>query len=1462
MHKFIYTFMLVGFLQSAAAQADYNIYLQTGAIPVPENLLANLGDSSTFTAYQFQAHYYLVLQFANVPSSTRLNELAAMGITLLGYLPNYAYIARMPTQVDWRAVQARWVIPLQPQHKLSKALSEGNYPSQAVSPAGIIVQVYPYPGINLLDFAESLKQSGFSGIIKGNGVLITVPWCCLLDLAGHPAVLYIEAKEATPKAEGWTGRTAQRLNLLSAAPGLGWDGTGVAMSIGDDGKVLHEDFRGRLTDFSTIDLGNHGDMTAGLAIGAGNLNPLGMGMAPGASLYLYPIDEYIHLNEAVTNLQQRNVVITSTSYGEGCGGVYTQGAQQMDKQVADNEVLFHFFSAGNSGEEVCSSYSNIVAADGGRYGTLTGGRKVAKNTLTVGNTFNDDEVLSSSSRGPTADGRIKPDLCANGQGNLSTDAGNGYRSGGGTSAASPSLAGTAAALYQAYRAQNGGANPSSALIKAALLNTAEDLGNVGPDYISGFGRVHAGRALELLQNNWYTNATVTNGATKIHTIQVPSGTQQLRVMLYWHDPEGLPNAAKALVNDLDVSLKTATGDAYLPWVLSRIAHPDSLNKPAYRGVDRVNNVEQITLETPEAGTYTVQVKGNFVPKGPQKYFLVYYFVKEELKLTYPIGGEGFIPNETEIIHWDAVGNSGTFSLEYSTNGGSSWQSILTDIPGHLRHYAWKIPSINATKVLLRVNREGKRSTTLTPFCILELPDFYITNASPTSAVVRWRKVPGANAYDVYALGSKYMDIIGTTADTSFLLNMTAGQRNWYSVRAKNTDGATGRRAFAKNYQHLSCDAKVTLKLNFDLYPGETFWDIKDASGKIWASGGPYVNAAVNSSVQVEICLPYGCYNLNMYDAYNDGMCCNYGSGGYQLINESATVIASGGQFGNFKANPFCVQPGVLSNLQITVAAVKNVSCAGMRDGSVTVAASGGTGNYNYTWNTGTAGASLNELSAGTYSVTVSDGTSQFSTNVIITQPPTLEVQLVTEQSSCLEENAASIAANVNGGTPPYQYYWNTGSTTTALTNLPAGAYSLTLTDGHGCTQVANATVQILNALNITINATNLTCANSNDGSASAVVSGGVAPYSYSWSNGSTKPSITNVAKGNYGVTVTDHKGCQKRATVNILAPEPILLTLSGTQAFGTNNGSIDLNVSGGTRGYKYKWSNGAVIEDLQNLGPGTYTVTVTDAKGCSEIGSYKIEFQDFTDCIARGSNTHFEWIQRVQLDTFVNNSGNNGGYGNFIQLMPVVRKGDNHPLILKPGYMSSGFGEFWRVWIDFNRDGDFIDAGEEVLGADGMIGDLTGTIQIPTNVALGATKMRISMRYGSPPVSCGTFPYGEVEDYILFITDKNNFTDIVQTRSQGFEIPSKSNVNITNVIKIYPNPTKERAILQYVTAIEGQLELTIYDANGRLQRKEFIGVQRGMNTIELLFKDLSAGTYTLHGESKEDYFVERLIILR
>ncbi|MDX1943299.1 MAG: S8 family serine peptidase [Saprospiraceae bacterium] len=1464
MHKFtIFTLATVGlWMQQTFAQRDYSISLQSGPIPVPEFYQPSDISAQMLAAHQFKEYYYLVLQFHDVPPAAHIKSLELMGVELLEYIPHYAYIAKVPVNIDRAALGARALITLKPEYKLSQVLASGSYPAHAVTTSGIKIQIFPYKSIAAEALLESLTRSGFAGgEIQQNSLALTIAQDRIIELAKHPAVMHIDFPIAPPQPDGWTARTAQRLNLLENGPNLGYDGKGVAIATADDGSVFHEDFRGRITDFNNTYGGTHGDMVAGILVGAGNLNPLAMGMAPGADLFLYSIENYPHIENAAQNLLQNRVVITSTSYGEGCGGYYDQYTRQVDAQVFQNPVLLHVFSAGNSGDESCSNYGNFLAPDGGRFGNLTGGRKAFKNGITVGNVGYDDHVITSSSRGPTQDGRIKPDIMAHGQGNLSTDQNNGYQYGGGTSAAAPSLAGTAALLYQAYRELNGNQDPSSALIKAAMLNTADDLGNAGPDYITGWGRVHAGRALETLRYNWFTNGSVAHNATQTHNLTIPEKVQQVRVMIYWTDPEGVPLAGKSLVNDLDLSIQSPLGESYQPWVLSKALHRDSLNKPAYRGLDKVNNVEQITLDNPSAGTYSIKVKGHLVPKGPQNYVIVFYFLQNELSMTYPNGGEGFVPGETEVIRWDAFGNSGTFSLEYSANEGATWQAIASNIAGHLRHYDWQVPNMNTNKMRIRVKRNGKSAESANPFCIMALPDFNFFYVAPGTAAVRWRKVAGANLYDVYALGNKYMDLIGTTSDTSLNFNIANWQGNWYSVRARNTNGAAGRRANAKWYQHRPCEANLTLKLMFDLYPSETYWDIKDSAGRVWASGGPYFGVTPNSTEIINICLPYGCYNLNIYDRYSDGMCCGNGQGSYLLSNEAGTALASGGQFNDLKTNAFCVdQNTVNAPLIVQFNNVINASCFSEQNGAATATASGGTGNYTYAWSNGTTGASANGLRAGTYSVTVSDGRNQITTSVTISQPSKINVQLTPRSSSCSENNTNSVTSSVSGGTAPYTYRWSNGSQAASISNINPGSYYLTVTDANGCTQIAFANLQPTAPINLSLSAKNITCYGANDGSATANISGGSPPYSYAWSSGSTNATATGLGQAIHAVTVTDAQGCQATAAVNIFAPSAINVSYIATPALGANNGAINLSVNGGTPGYSFKWSNGATTEDLSNLASGAYTVTITDSKNCNVIQSIRVEYQSPTDCSARGSSTRFEWIESVVIAGLTNSSGNNNGYGNFTNLTQNLNAGSSYPVVLTPAYAASAFREFWRIWLDVNQDGDFADAGEEIFVADGFIGSISGTLRIPAHTLSGATKMRVAMRYGTPPLPCGTFAYGEVEDYSVFIVSGSNINaDLVSARSN--EILSLGTTAATNA-EIFPNPAGLETKLRYYSRTNNTLEIFVVDALGRSRFQKAIEVTEGWNDFSLNVEQWKTGIYILKGKNAEEYFEKQLIISR
>lgn len=1336
---------------------DHTIRFQSGDVPsaaiqppgqAPEN------DSLLARSF-YAGHYYLVLQFHSIPSADTLQAIAAAGVELFDYIPNYAYLAKAPTEVEFDLPGIRGMAVYEALYKLPQSLAAGDYPGHAYRDGALSLLLYPWPGEDPASLQAALAAQGFpAGLASGDAVPISIPDSLLLELAAHPGIRYVGLPEPEPEPEGITGRNALRLNLLNQGNGIGLDGAGVSIAIGDDGRVAHEDFRGRLFDHTATNLGEHGDMTAGLAIGAGNIDPQGMGMAPGATLHLYDISGYPHITNARAYYQQYGTVLTSTSYSEGCGGLYTTTSRDIDRQAVQQPELLHIFSAGNSAYSACSpTYGGIQEADGTRYGNITGGRKAAKNVMAVANLYFNDNRVQSSSRGPAEDGRIKPDISAYGQGAFTTAGNNNYQQGGGTSAAAPSIAGAAAALVQAYRQHSNGANPPAALLKACLLNTADDLGRRGPDYDFGWGRLHAGRALETIVQGRHFSGQAANGSQDTYLLSIPAGVKEARVMLCWQDHEGAPMAARALVNDLDLRLAAPNGSTYRPWVLSTHAHIDSLTTPAYRGSDHVNNVEQVTLDNPAAGLYTIRASGYLLGQSPQPYYVVYTFIRDEIAVTYPAGGEHFTPGETEVIRWDAYGDNGNFTIQYSVNDGQTWSTLSNSVPGTARYYSWVVPAVAGGQGRIRVLRGSQSGISESRFSIIGRPDFQVGAGAGNAARVSWAPVPGANQYDVYTLGQYAMEIVASTSALFIDLPAVAGQKQWYSVRARNGNQAIGQRAVARDYTFYPCAAAVTLTLRFDYYPGETSWQITNDAGDVLLAGGPYPGQPIGSTMSVQGCLPYGCFDFTIFDSYQNGMCCNTGAGSYELRDADGNILAAGGQFGASQATPFCLNNNV-APLQAYVGSLSHVSCFGAGNGSATIVAQGGSGSYAYRWSHGPATATAGGLGAGLYSVTVSDGQAQVQLNVRIDEPAPLTAGLTITNPTCQGAANGRILASASGGTNPYNYAWSHGPSGPLADGLNPGAYQLTLTDANGCTTIKTTVLGATHPLMLSIQGEDVSCAGANDGRAMAHLSGGSGNYSLSWSHGPGTALVENLAAGTYRLEVSSQAGCSAAAEVEIQEPAPLQVQVQASPASNGNGGAASLFTTGGGPPYQYLWQNGLTASQATGLAPGSYSVTVTDARACTAQLQFTIEDGAPFPCDSRGISARYEWIESFQLGAFCHTSGNNDGHGDFSQadsLSIPARSGQAYSVSLAPGFDGVSFYEHWRIWADFNQDGDFLDQGEALFAPPISSDTVRGSITLPGGLLPGAYRLRLAMQYGGIPSPCANVPYGEVEDYSLLV---------------------------------------------------------------------------------------------------------------
>ena len=279
----------------------------------------------------------------------------------------------------------------------------------------------------------------------------------------------------------------------------------------------------------------------------------------------------------------------------------------------------------------------------------------------------------------------------------------------------------------------------------------------------------------------------------------------------------------------------------------------------------------------------------------------------------------------------------------------------------------------------------------------------------------------------------------------------------------------------------------------------------------------------------------------------------------------------------------------------------SVTCFGDNDGDAFVSfINGGTSPYTYLWNNGGTNSSITSLTAGNYSVTITDANNcTVSAATAVTQPIAITLSAQSTSVTCNGGNNGSINLTVTGGTSPYTYLWSNGFTGQDPQGLVAGTDTVMITDDNGCTAIGFWVVNQPTALAPTINTTNATCFGNGNGSASVGVSGGTAPYGYVWNNGATTNSI-NAPAGNYTVTITDGNGCQVAAFPQIGSATPIGASgiITPISCYAGNNGAIDLTVTG-VSPFTYAWSNGAITQDLSGLGWGNYDVTVTSsANGC------------------------------------------------------------------------------------------------------------------------------------------------------------------------------------------------------------------------------------------------------------------------
>lgn len=309
------------------------------------------------------------------------------------------------------------------------------------------------------------------------------------------------------------------------------------------------------------------------------------------------------------------------------------------------------------------------------------------------------------------------------------------------------------------------------------------------------------------------------------------------------------------------------------------------------------------------------------------------------------------------------------------------------------------------------------------------------------------------------------------------------------------------------------------------------------------------------------------------------------------------------------------------NLLISGSSVNEENC-GNSNGSVDITISGGAMPYTYSWSNGATTEDIANLVAGSYTVTVTDGNgcSVTETYNVVNNAGTLSATANITPELCTSSNGA-IDQTVTGGNGGLTYSWSSGQTTEDLFGLPTGTYTCTITDQTGCyiVETYNVGQSSGNISLVGTNITNETCGNG-QGAINITVTGN--NLSYLWSNGATTEDLTGISAGNYTCTITNTSGCSYTtgaiSVINTAGTMNVTTQLITDEVCGNSNGSINMNVANGTAPYTYSWSNGATTEDIIGLSAGTYTLTVTDANGCTESNSVTVGSNNGTLAIQNG----------------------------------------------------------------------------------------------------------------------------------------------------------------------------------------------------------------------------------------------------
>ena len=737
----IFCFVIAAMFLLTPLEAD--IYLKSGTLITGEKKTMSIAG-----AQSKQGSGYYLVELNEAISDADKQAITDVGAEIIEYIPDNSFIVHLEhCRISALKLLScvKWIGLYKAEYKSKDSFADYSGKKQ------FIVTLFPGQSENYL--LGKAKLLGVSNIGCGNAgyghmCKVIADNSQLAELANSDAVAwvepYIQPKLCNNVAEGIMG-------VQDVREDIGLYGASQTVGVADNGldtgdlSTISADFSGRISKTYCIrrsdawsDLNGHGSHVTGSFVGSGILsgsNPSThsydnsfAGVAPEAKLVFQSIGDSsgmvfppLHLGDLFQPVYDDGVRVHSDSWGSAVNSEYTVYSNEVDQFLWDHKDFSAIFAVGNDGVD---NDQNGVIDTGNLYAPAT-----AKNCISVGASENlrlsggyqvgygaawpsdypvypiKNDLMSNnisgiaafSGRGPTNDGRIKPDICAPGtnivscrthaSGQPSTGWGvydSNYMYWGGTSMSTPLVAGSAALVREYYQTQKG-ITPSAALIKATLISSAVDMypGQYGtgqyrevsnaPDFVQGWGRVNLKDSLypDLPVVNEFADESsgLSTGESREYQYNVIDNSVPFKATLVWTDYPGSVLASKELVNDLDLTVISPSGTTY----------------PLLGNVDRLNNVEQVKINSPEVGIYTVKISGYNVPMGPQDYALI---VSGGLPSTYISG---------TVTNSSGAGVSGVIVTIGST---SEIKRVTTNISGKY------VTHISPGEYSVQVNKAG------------------------------------------------------------------------------------------------------------------------------------------------------------------------------------------------------------------------------------------------------------------------------------------------------------------------------------------------------------------------------------------------------------------------------------------------------------------------------------------------------------------------------------------------------------------------------------------------------------------------------------------------------------------------------------------------------------------------------------------------------------------------------------